>query len=62
MSDFIEQPDASARQALSIGAIWLILTILFEFLFGHFVMSNSWSKLFADYNLLQGRVWVLILI
>ncbi len=47
---------------LLIGAFWLILTILFEFIFGHYVMGNSWSTLFADYNILRGRVWSLVLL
>lgn len=52
----------SAKQAFSIGFIWLFLTIAFEFLFGHYVMGNSWSKLFHDYNIFEGRVWSLVLI
>ena len=52
----------TARQAFAIGAIWLIMTIVFEFIFGHYVMRNPWQKLFHDYNLLQGRVWSLVLI
>jgi len=53
---------ASARQALSIGCVWLIMTILFEFVFGHYVMGHPWDRLLQDYNLLKGRVWVLVLI
>jgi hypothetical protein len=49
-------------QAFLIGGMWFIMTILFEFIFGHFVMRHPWSKLFHDYNLLKGRVWVLVLI
>jgi hypothetical protein len=55
-------PLPSAKQALTAGFIWLVLTIAFEFLFGHFVAGHSWSKLFDDYNILAGRVWPLILI
>jgi hypothetical protein len=55
-------PLESAKQAWIIGAIWLILTISFEFLFGHFIMDHSWGKLFADYNILKGRVWILVLL
>jgi hypothetical protein len=39
------------------GFIWLLLTLLFEFLAGHFIFKNSWEKLLQDYNLLKGRVW-----
>ena len=55
-------PLASNAQAFVIGAIWVALTIAFEFLFGHFVAKATWRKLAEDYNLLKGRVWVLILL
>jgi hypothetical protein len=52
----------SAGQALVIGLIWLCFTVAFEFLFGHFVMKNPWSVLLRDYNILEGRLWVLVLV
>jgi hypothetical protein len=55
-------PIKSSKQALTIGFIWLLITVLFEFIFGHYVIGNSWSKLFADYNIIHGRVWVIVLI
>ena len=55
-------PLESTAQAFAIGAIWLVLTIAFEFLFGHFVAKVTWRKLTMDYHLLKGRVWVLILL
>jgi hypothetical protein len=54
-------PIQSAAQAWTIGPIWLALTILFEFGFGHFIAGHSWARLFADYNLTAGRIWVLFL-
>ncbi len=48
--------------ALILGFIWLVLTILFEFGFGHFIMGNSWEKLLYDYNLTEGRTWSLFLL
>jgi hypothetical protein len=51
----------SASQAITIGLIWLILTVAFEFLFGHFIAGYSWSRLLQDYNILAGRVWILVL-
>jgi len=50
------------KTLLGIGIFWIVITIIFEFVFGHFVMGHSWQKLFADYNLLNGRLWVLVLI
>jgi hypothetical protein len=46
---------------LLVGLMWLALTIAFEFVFGRFVMGHPWRKLLADYNILRGRVWVLVL-
>ena len=37
-------PIQSAKQAILIGLIWLGMTIVFEFIFGHFVMKNPWKK------------------
>lgn len=47
---------------LVIGILWLALTIAFEFGFGHYVMGNPWSRLLHDYNLLAGRLWILVLV
>jgi len=52
----------SSAQAWTIGSIWLAITILFEFGFGHFVAGHPWSRLLADYNLFAGRVWILFLL
>lgn len=52
----------SALQTLQVGVMWLAMTIVFEFVFGHFVMKHSWQKLFADYNILKGRLWLVVLI
>ena len=48
--------------AWRIGFFWTVLTIAFEFGAGHFLFKHPWSKLFADYNLLNGRIWVLVLL
>lgn len=45
-----------------IGIFWLIATIIFEFFFGHYIFGSSWNKLFADYNILNGRIWGLVLL
>ena len=52
----------SGQQALIIGLIWLGMTVSFEFLFGHYIMGHPWSRLLADYNLLAGRTWSLVLL
>jgi hypothetical protein len=50
-----------AGQALLIGFIWMILTILFEFSLGRF-LNRSWDSLLQDYNLAAGRIWTLFLL
>jgi hypothetical protein len=55
-------PLATTRDALSIGAIWVSLSVLFEFGFGHYVEGDSWSYLFQTYNVAEGNIWVLILL
>lgn len=50
------------KDLLVIGGMWLGLTIVFEFIFGHYVMGHPWSRLLADYNIREGRVWGLVLL
>ncbi len=44
----------------AVGFGWLLATLCFEFLAGHFLFGNPWSKILADYNALKGRVWVMV--
>ena len=48
--------------AIIIGVVWFILTIIFEFIAGHYIFGNSWDHLLADYNILQGRLWSFVLV
>ncbi|HEX7919010.1 MAG TPA: hypothetical protein VF454_06360 [Gemmatimonadales bacterium] len=52
----------STREALVVGALWLALTLAFEFLAGHFLFHRAWPVLLADYDLSQGRIWILVLV
>jgi hypothetical protein len=47
-------------ELLGAGALWLALTLAFEFGFGR-LSGHSWEALFADYDLLRGRLWPLVL-
>lgn len=55
-------PFEKPRQAWFVGIIWLILTVAFEFIFGHYIACKPWSELFHDYNVPEGRLWSLVLI
>jgi hypothetical protein len=54
--------DCGSITLFLIGGFWVILTVLFEFIFGHYVLGNPWQKLLADYNILKGRLWSLFLL
>jgi hypothetical protein len=53
-------PPRSSTHAAAIGLLWLGLTVAFEFVFGHYVAGLPWSRLLSDYNVLAGRLWLLI--
>jgi hypothetical protein len=50
----------SRASLIQTGVYWAVLTIIFEFIFGCFIGGLSWSALLADYNILCGRIWVLV--
>jgi hypothetical protein len=52
----------SDSKSIIMGFIWLLLTIFFEFIAGHFIFGNSWDKIVGDYNILKGRIWSLVLL
>jgi hypothetical protein len=52
----------TTRVAWSIGALWVTLTLAFEFLAGHYVFGTPWRQLLADYNIFRGRIWALVLV
>ncbi|WP_207492617.1 hypothetical protein [Aridibaculum aurantiacum] len=54
-----QNPPASQLQAIMVGLLWLLLTLIFEFGFGRW-RGNSWDSLLMEYNLLAGRLWILI--
>ena len=49
-------------EAWTIGSVWLVMTLLFEFGVGHYVFRTPWTTLLGDYNVLAGRLWILVLI
>lgn len=51
---------STGSQAWSIGLLWLAMTLGFEFGAGHFLFKKPWSELLLDYDITQGRIWVLV--
>src|SRR5215204_2546888 len=48
--------------ALRVGMLWLILTLAFEFLAGHYLFHQPWAVLLQEYDLSRGRIWVAVLV
>ncbi len=44
----------SAKSLFAVGLTWTILTLLFEFGLGVFVLKYSWNRMFEDYDLSRG--------
>lgn len=55
------RPSPSSRQRLYIASLWLLLTVTFEFTFGHYGGGKSWAELLDNYNVLKGRLWPAVL-
>jgi hypothetical protein len=54
-------PPSSSLQALAVGLIWLGLTVIFETFMGLVLQHRPMEQVLEQYNLLAGRVWVLLL-
>jgi hypothetical protein len=51
-------PDGAPR-ALAVGALWVALTLAFEFGSGWYA-GKPWSVMLEDYNVFRGRLWVFV--
>ena len=51
-----------AGEALGIGALWLVLTLAFEFLVGHYLFHKPWAVLLEGYDVSRGRIWPAVLV
>lgn len=52
-------PPATSEQAITVGILWLVLTLVFEFGMGY-MSGKTWPQMLEDYNIVKGRLWVLI--
>ena len=52
----------SREDALRVGVLWVVLTLAFEFLAGHYLFHKPWAALLADYDLRSGRIWIMALL
>lgn len=51
----------AAGHAMKVGALWLGLTLLFEFTFGGFVLDRSLSDMLDAYRFAHGNIWPVVL-
>lgn len=62
---YISFPLFGKQHALTyvfIGLQWVFMTLLFEFLFGHYVMGKSWSALLQVFDIMKGDLMILVLL
>jgi hypothetical protein len=52
----------SSAQWLAVGVFWLLLTLAFEFGFGHLVQHKSSTDLLEAYTFKGGNLWPLVLL
>lgn len=45
-----------------IGLQWVLMTLLFEFIFGHYVMGKSWFSLLQVFDIMKGDLFIIVLI
>jgi hypothetical protein len=47
-------------RCLAVGALWLCLTIAFEFGFGGIVQGQSWGEMLEAYTFKDGNIWPVV--
>ncbi len=47
---------------IGIGIFWVLLTLVFEYGFGYFMLGKSWSEISTVFNVQQGNLFVLVLL
>jgi hypothetical protein len=53
-------PLSTARQTWLVGVLWLVMTLALETFMGRVLAGKPWPEVFEDYNVLAGRIWVLV--
>lgn len=45
-----------------IGIQWVLMTLAFDFLFGHYVLGKPWSDIVQVFDLASGNLFIVVLI
>ena len=50
-----------SKTFLTIGVLWVLLTLSFEFLFGHYIVGKSWKEIMQVFNMQKGDLFIVVL-
>lgn len=53
---------ATPPELLIVSGALVVLTVIFEFTFGHWVDGKSWRELAGNYAIWRGRLWPMVLL
>jgi len=53
--------NVKSRVYIFIGLFWIILTLAFEYLFGHYVMGKSWYEINQVFDVRNGNLFTVVL-
>lgn len=45
-----------------IGLQWVLMTLIFELVFGHYIIGKPWPVIFEVFNVYQGNLFVIVLL
>lgn len=45
-----------------VGIFWVFLLLIFEFIFGHYVMEEPWKKLLEQFNIFKGNLFLMVIV
>lgn len=52
---------SESKTYIFVGAIWFVLTLSFEFLFGHFMVGKPWHEIIQVFNIKKGDLFIVAL-
>jgi hypothetical protein len=52
---------SETKTYLCVGIYWGLLTLSFEFLFGHYVVGKSWVEIMQVFNIQKGDLFIVVL-
>jgi hypothetical protein len=52
---------SESKTYVFVGVTWLVLTLAFEFLFGHLVAEKPWQELMQVFDIRKGDLFIVVL-